>query len=176
MGSARRPTRSEIMTHRRKCYVVSGGRNWQVVDQRLAVLFISYAVFCLKKKNKQYKALGSAPARMWQSSQKPPAAGGVAGEEKDVCGLEPGQPIRRELEGGQEQGYRIGLSAGQYLEVIVEQWGIDVAIVLSGPDGKRILKFDTESRVEGREVVSQVAEVTGEHRLMVSPAQRGARA
>ena len=165
-----------FMTHRRKCYVVSGGRNWQVVDQRLAVLFISFAICGISSIIPSGKALGSAPGRTWQSSQKPPAAGGVAGEEKDVRRLEPGQPIRRELEGGQEQGYRIGLSAGQYLEVIVEQWGIDVAIVLSGPDGKRILKFDTESRVEGREVVSQVAEVTGEHRLMVSPAQRGARA
>src|SRR6266545_513965 len=176
MGSARRPTRSEIMTHRRKCYVVSGGRNWQVVDQRLAVLFISFAICGISSIIPPDKALGSAPGRRWQSSQKPPAAGGVAGEEKDVRRLEPGQPIRRELEGGQEQSYRIELSAGQYLKVIVEQRGIDVAIVLSGPDGKRILKFDTESRVEGREVVSQVAEVTGEHRLMVSPAQRGARA
>src|SRR6266542_1195187 len=176
MGSARRPTRSEIMTHRRKCYVVSGGRNWQVVDQRLAVLFISFALCGISSIIPPDKALGSAPGRRWQSSQKPPAAGGVAGEEKDVRRLEPGQPIRRELEGGQEQSYRIELSAGQYLKVIVEQRGIDVAIVLSGPDGKQILEFDTESRGEGREVVSQVAEVTGEHRLMVSPAQRGARA
>ena len=164
------------MTHRRKCYVASGGRNWQVVDQRLAVLFISFAICGISSIIPSDKALGSAPGRRWQSSQKPPAAGGVVGEEKDVRRLEPGQPIRRELEGGQEHGYRIGLSAGQYLEVIVEQRGIDVAIVLSGPGGKQILKFDTESRVEGREVVSQVAEVTGEHRLMVSPAQRGARA
>src|SRR5215475_3899731 len=165
-----------FMTHRIKCYVVSGGRNWQVVDQRLAVLFISFAICGISSIIPSDKALGSAPGRTWQSSQKPPAVGGVAGEEKDVRRLEPGQPIRRELEGGQEQGYRIGLSAGQYLEVIVEQRGIDVAITLSGPDGKQILKFDTESRVEGREVVSQVAEVTGENRLMVSPAQRGARA
>src|SRR6266508_2484363 len=181
MGSARRPTRSAIMTHRRKCYVVSGGRNWQVVDQRLAVLFISFAICGISSIIPPDKALGSAPGRRWQSSQKPPA-GGVAGEEKDVRRLEPGQPIRRELEGGQEQGYRIGLSAGQYLEVIVKQQGIDVIVLLSGPDGKQggqgnqNWEFDNESRLQGQAVAPLVAEVTGEYRLMVRPRQKDARA
>jgi len=170
------------MTHRRKCYVVSGGRNWQVVDQRLAVLFISFAICGISSIIPPDKALGSAPGRRWQSSQKPPAAGGVAGEEKDVRRLEPGQPIRRELEGGQEQGYRIGLSAGQYLEVIVKQQGIDVIVLLSGPDGKQggqgnqNWEFDNESRLQGQEVAPLVAEVTGEYRLMVRPRQKDARA
>src|SRR6266508_3255897 len=171
-----------FMTHRKKCYVVSGGRNWQVVDQRLAVLFISFAICGISSIIPPDKALGSAPGRRWQSSQKPPAAGGVAGEEKDVRRLEPGQPIRRELEGGQEQGYRIGLSAGQYLKVIVEQQGIDVIVLLSGPDGKQgsqgdqNWEFDTESRLQGQEVAPLVAEVTGEYRLMVRPRQKDARA
>src|SRR6266540_3034048 len=171
-----------FMTHRKKCYVVSGGRNWQVVDQRLAVLFISFAICGISSIIPPDKALGSAPGRRWQSSQKPPAAGGVAGEEKDVRRLEPGQPIRRELEGGQEQGYRIRLSAGQYLEVIVKQQGIDVIVLLSGPDGKQgsqgdqNWEFDTESRLQGQEVAPLVAEVTGEYRLMVRPRQKDARA
>src|SRR6266545_1624088 len=171
-----------FMTHRKKCYVVSCGRNWQVVDQRLAVLFISFAICGISSIIPSDKALGSAPGRRWQSSQKPPAAGGVAGEEKDVRRLEPGQPIRRELEGGQEQGYRIRLSAGQYLEVIVKQQGIDVIVLLSGPDGKQgsqgdqNWEFDTESRLQGQEVAPLVAEVTGEYRLMVRPRQKDARA
>src|SRR6266540_4067045 len=171
-----------FMTHRKKCYVVSGGRNWQVVDQRLAVLFISFAICGISSIIPPDKALGSAPGRRWQSSQKPPAAGGVAGEEKDVRRLEPGQPIRRAVEGGQEQGYRIGLSAGQYLEVIVKQQGIDVIVLLSGPDGKQggqgnqNWEFDNESRLQGQEVAPLVAEVTGEYRLMVRPRQKDARA
>src|SRR6266542_2381441 len=171
-----------FITHRKKCYVVSGGRNWQVVDQRLAVLFISFAICGISSIIPPDKALGSAPGRRWQSSQKPPAAGGVAGEEKDVRRLEPGQPIRRELEGGRERGYRVGLSAGQYLEVIVKQQGIDVIVLLSGPDGKQggqgnqNWEFDNESRLQGQEVAPLVAEVTGEYRLMVRPRQKDARA
>src|SRR6266542_3013614 len=77
---------------------------------------------------------------------------------------------------------RIRLSAGQYLEVIVKQQGIDVIVLLSGPDGKQgsqgdqNWEFDTESRLQGQEVAPLVAEVTGEYRLMVRPRQKDARA
>ncbi|HKX33539.1 MAG TPA: tetratricopeptide repeat protein [Blastocatellia bacterium] len=77
--------------------------------------------------------------------------------------------IREEPADGRQQSYRIVLNADQYLKVIVEQRGLDVGILLSGPDGKQIREFDADKRGQGQEVVWQVAEVTGEYRLTVRP-------
>jgi CHAT domain-containing protein/tetratricopeptide (TPR) repeat protein len=95
-----------------------------------------------------------------------------ASKESDVRPLEPGQPIRRELAGGQQHTYHIGLSAGQFVRVIVEQQGIDVVIQLSGPGGEQLEEFDAESRTQGQESVWQVAEVAGTYRLTVRPQRK----
>jgi CHAT domain-containing protein/Tfp pilus assembly protein PilF len=99
---------------------------------------------------------------------------GEAGDEGDVHGLEPGKPIKRELVGGQAHTYQIRLSADQFLRVMVEQDGIDVVVVVAGPDGKRAMEFDYESMARGQEPVSWVAEMEGDYRLIVQPRHRGA--
>jgi CHAT domain-containing protein/tetratricopeptide (TPR) repeat protein len=91
---------------------------------------------------------------------------------KDVRALESGNPIKRELTGGQEHAYRIKLGANQFLKVIVEQQGIDVVAQVSGPDGKRILEFNSESRSQGQEEILLVAEVAGDYQLVVLPRQK----
>ena len=45
---------------------------------------------------------------------------------------------------------------------------------VSGPDGKQILEFDSESRLQGQEEVSLVAEVAGAFLLTVRPKLNGA--
>jgi CHAT domain-containing protein/tetratricopeptide (TPR) repeat protein len=87
--------------------------------------------------------------------------------------LEAGKPIRRELAEGQQHTYRIGLSADQFISVIVEQQGIDLLVGLSGPDGDQGLEFDSKSGLEGQESVSAVAEKAGEYRLTVRPKRKG---
>src|SRR5690242_1868579 len=62
---------------------------------------------------------------------------------KDVLTLEPGKPIERELDGGQSHSYRILLTAGQYVHIVVDQRGIDVVVTLVGPDGTEIAEVDT---------------------------------
>jgi CHAT domain-containing protein len=78
------------------------------------------------------------------------------------------------LAGGQNHTYRISLSAGQYLKVIVEQQGIDVVVQLSGPDGEQIAEFDSERRSWRQELAQHVAGVDGEYRLVVLPRQKNA--
>src|SRR5262249_26935330 len=108
-----------------------------------------------------------------QSSQPSREAGSADKNEKDVRALEAGKPIKRELAGEQWHAYRISLGADQFLKVIVEQQGIDVVVQLSGPDGRQILEFDSESRSQGREEVSLVAEVAGAFQFIVRPKQNG---
>src|SRR5262249_43246072 len=73
--------------------------------------------------------------------------------EKDARPLEPGKPIEREMAGGQSHDYQITLSAGQFMQVIVEQRGLDVVIGLLGPDSKQSMEFDSEIRAQGQETV-----------------------
>jgi hypothetical protein len=88
--------------------------------------------------------------------------------------LEPGKAIKRELAGANSHTYQLRLSIGQFLKAIVGQQGIDVVVQVSGPDGEQIMELDSESRLQGREEVSLVAELAGAFRLIVRPKQNGA--
>src|SRR6185503_17988104 len=88
-----------------------------------------------------------------------------------------GQPIAREMRGGEEHTYEFTLSAGQYARVVLDQKGIDVVSALSGADGKQIVEADNNlSGTRGMEVVSLVAEVTGDYLLKVRSLEKGAAA
>src|SRR5262245_31534437 len=91
-----------------------------------------------------------------QATQEPLNAGSGAGGENDVRALEQCKPHRREMAGGRRHTYRIRLAADQFLKAVIEQDGIDVVASLSGPDGKQLMEFDSESRLRGQEVISQV--------------------
>src|SRR6266508_1257912 len=120
------------------------------------------------------QAFGGSFGLFQQSTQQSRDKGSVGGDEEDARALEAGKPVKRELAGGRQHAYRIGLGADQFLKVIIEQQGIDVVAQVSGPDGKQILEFDSESRSQGREEISLVAEAAGAFLLTVHPKQNGA--
>src|SRR5215475_2528960 len=93
-----------------------------------------------------------------QSTQAPSGSGSKADDEKAARLLEPGKAIKRELSGAGSHAYKIMLSAGQFLKVVVEQQGIDVLAQLSGPGGEQIAEFDREGGSQGQELASLVAE------------------
>lgn len=88
--------------------------------------------------------------------------------------LELGKPIEKELSGGGSHSFQISLAEGQFLQVVVEQRGIDVLARLLGPDGKLIAEFDSEIRTHGQETVSQVAEAAGNYRIVLQAKQKDA--
>jgi hypothetical protein len=88
--------------------------------------------------------------------------------------LELGKPIERELTVGQSHSYQMTLAAGQYVRLAVDQRGIDVAVKLFELDGKQATEFDSESRRQGQESVSWVAEAAGSLRLDVVAKQKDA--
>src|SRR5262245_23172011 len=107
------------------------------------------------------QAFGGSFGLFQQSPQHSRDKGSVGADEKGARALEAGKPVKRELAGGRQHAYQIGLGANQFLKVIIEQLGIDVVAQVSGPDGKQILEFDSESRSQGREEISLVAETAG---------------
>ena len=90
--------------------------------------------------------------------------------------MEPGKPIERELSGGQSHSYKITMISGQYLQVVVNQRGIDVAVALFTPDGKKISEVNIEHLVEGSETVSTIAEAPGAYLIEARSAEKTAKA
>lgn len=86
--------------------------------------------------------------------------------------LETGRPIERELAGGQSHSYSISLTNGQYVRIIVEQKGIDVALKLFGPDGKPDVSLNIANGTRGSEPLHWIAEAAGSYRLEISAAMK----
>jgi CHAT domain-containing protein/Tfp pilus assembly protein PilF len=113
--------------------------------------------------------VGAPPAQALASER------GAAPSVQESILLEPGKPIERELSGGQSRSYKIMLTSGQYLQVVVEQRGIDVAVALVAPDGKKIREVDGERAIVGSETISEVANAAGAYKINVRSAERTAK-
>jgi len=98
-------------------------------------------------------------------------------EQSSPSPLVVGQPVAREMRGGEQHTYQVSISAGQYARLVVDQQGIDVVLELFGTDGKPLLEVDNNlSGTRGMEVVSLVAEVSGNYVLKVRSLEKGAAA
>jgi CHAT domain-containing protein len=93
---------------------------------------------------------------------------------QEVTSIGLGKPVENEISGGQVQSYRINLSAGQFVSVIVQQRGIDVIEKVFAPDGKLVAQFDSELRPQEAETAEFVAETQGVYRLDVKAKIKGA--
>jgi CHAT domain-containing protein len=56
--------------------------------------------------------------------------------------LIPGQPVEREIAGGETHIYQIKLAAGQFMHARLDQAAIDLTLAVVGPDGKQLLEVD----------------------------------
>ena len=90
----------------------------------------------------------------------------------DLPVLERGQPVERTLEPGQKNSYWIRVDAGQFLQVVVEQRGVDVVVTLYGLEGQAIYAADCPCGAKGPETISFIAPVSGSYRLEISPAPK----
>ena len=105
--------------------------------------------------------------------QQPPPSK-ITAQELAGSTLAPGQPVEREISGGQKHSYQLKLVNGQYACLIVEQQGIDVVVQLLGDDGKQIAEFDSDPRIQGSEKVEIVAEAARTYTLDVKAKQNTA--
>src|SRR5262245_46939936 len=85
----------------------------------------------------------------------------------DGIPLEKGKPIEREIAAGQTDSYRLTLTEGGYVRVVVEQKGVDVVVVLLGPDGKKLDEVDNQNVRQGTETLSFIAAVSGGYKVEV---------
>ena len=72
-----------------------------------------------------------------------------------------------ELSGGETRDFLLRLDAGDYLQVVVEQIGIDLTVSLEDPAGVERIRLDSPNGNRGPERLDVVAEAAGGHRLRV---------
>lgn len=100
----------------------------------------------------------------------PPSAAGrspLHSLQGEIGALELGKPVERELAGGQTHVYRLPLSAGQYLRVVVAQKGVDVAAGLFGLDETKLAEVSLPRTLQEPKVIMAVIDLSGNHRLEV---------
>jgi len=81
--------------------------------------------------------------------------------------IAPGAPVEQEISRGQTHSYSIQLEAGQFIEIILEQRGMDIAAKLIDPAGKPVFREDRVFGIYGAEEFAFVAEATGLYRLEI---------
>lgn len=81
--------------------------------------------------------------------------------------LEHGVTVERDISDERPHLFRIALSSGQYLKVVVEQKAIDVILVLIGPDSQVLAKVDSLEGTLGNETLSFVASASGDYGLSI---------
>jgi len=115
---------------------------------------------------------------LWPSPLLAQAGGsdrGGAQNLQESSSLELGKPIERELSGGLSHFYKITMASGQFLHLAVKQQGIDVAVALSSPDGKKIVEADLERVGEGLETVSAISEMAGAYLIEIRSTEKTAK-
>ncbi|HEX8291866.1 MAG TPA: hypothetical protein VF570_08940, partial [Pyrinomonadaceae bacterium] len=65
--------------------------------------------------------------------------------------LTPDETVEAGMAGGETRLFRVTMSAGQYLRVVVEQRGIDLTVALIGPGSNRLLEMDSPNGSYGPE-------------------------
>ncbi len=93
----------------------------------------------------------------------------------------PAEPIRPRLQArNQERQIRAGeshricfdLAAGEFLNIVLEQKGIDLMVELFDPQGNKVQEMDSPDDWLWEEEIAWVAERSGTHRLVVHPYDR----
>jgi len=92
--------------------------------------------------------------------------------EPDLPVLEPGTPVRRTIAAGQDDSYALRLEADQYVEIAVQQLGIDVSLRLYAPNGEKLVSANYANGIAGIETVFLVSGLAGVHRLEVHPVEK----
>jgi molybdopterin/thiamine biosynthesis adenylyltransferase len=83
--------------------------------------------------------------------------------------LQLGTPIERTLKPEQTQTFTLNLKENTYVQLVVEQRGIDVTVKVFSPSGKLLGDFDSPNGNDGPEYVSFVGIAAGPYSIAVSP-------
>ena len=82
--------------------------------------------------------------------------------------LKQGEPIERTITRGKTHPYSVRLEQDQFLQVVTDQHGIEVAMKANAPDGKQVGEASSPGRTNGTEGMTLVARVPGLYQISVT--------
>lgn len=85
-------------------------------------------------------------------------------------------PVEREMIGADTHAYYVELRAGQLLDLVVEQRGIDIKLRMFAPNNEMITEVDSPNGAQGPEPLWMIAKTGGRYRLEIIPFARNAAA
>jgi tetratricopeptide (TPR) repeat protein len=88
--------------------------------------------------------------------------------------LEVGKTVQRELAPSQKHDYRIEIPANHFLNIKIEQQGLDVALNLFAPGGEKVFELDSPNGRDGPEDLRVAVSVPGIYVLEVCAEEKGA--
>jgi hypothetical protein len=98
----------------------------------------------------------------------------VTANTQTITTLQPGTPIERTLGPAQVHTFTVDLQENTYVQLVVEQRGIDVMVKVGSPSGKSLGEFDSPNGNDGPENVAFVALAAGSYSITVQPLDQNA--
>jgi len=86
---------------------------------------------------------------------------------QDPIPLSPGTGKTFELRSGENHQHSLPLRAGQFLDAVVQQMGIDLDVTLLGPDGQAAAHSDLPNGDQGPEQIVAIAASSGDYKLVI---------
>jgi hypothetical protein len=93
----------------------------------------------------------------------------VTGTAQNGTTLQLGTPVERQLGPNQAHQFTVNLKENSFIQLVIEQRGIDVIVKVSTPTGKSLGEYDSPTGGDGAEDISFVATAAGAYRIQVSP-------
>lgn len=90
-----------------------------------------------------------------------------------TASLELNAPVARELKSGERHLYSITAKEKEFVEIICERKGVDVALTAFAPSGEKVSVSNAPSGFAGRDRLAFVAEKSGEYRIEISSRRAG---
>jgi len=104
---------------------------------------------------------------LWPPTGDPPAMGTPQPGERSrlLTAARSGTSLADRLSAGAAAIYGVPMKAGDYLELVAQQQGLDLVATLYGPAGSQLLRVDSPNGEQGPERVFAVAPTSGVYRL-----------
>ena len=83
--------------------------------------------------------------------------------------LQLGTPVESSLGPGEVHTFTLNLEENNFVQIVVEQRGIDVIVKVFSPSGKSLGEYDSPNGNQGPEHLSFIAATAGSYRVTVAP-------
>jgi hypothetical protein len=119
---------------------------------------------------KTYRLIAKSVLLILLAAPNVPAQPGPLAGHETLSALQLGNSISRTIGGrGQAHRYTIGMDAGQFAHVVVDQRGIDLIVQVGSADQKTVAEFDSPNGAEGPEHVRMAAVAAGTYFVQIAP-------